>query len=439
MDRFAPLYQEHLATLTQRTETLLEREGLQGLVIHAGVPQRIFLDDMDYPFKANPHFKHWVPVTDNPHCVLLIRPVEKPTLLFYRPVDFWHKVPPLPQGFWTDAVEIKVIEKPEQARALLPDDLSAYAFIGEPTELAAQWGLDRVNPQPVMDYLHYHRAYKTDYELACLRVASEIAVCGHEAARDAFFGQKSEFDIQLAYLSATAQGENEVPYGNIVALNENSAILHYTALERVAPKQLRSFLLDAGASFHGYASDITRTYAFDPASRFAELVAAMNEQQLAIIDTIKPGMAYTELHLDMHQRVAQLLSRFELARGSTEALIAEGVTAAFFPHGLGHQIGLQVHDVGGFMQDELGTHLAAPQAHPALRCTRMLEPGMVLTIEPGLYVIDTLLNNLSDGAKGMLNTSVIDELRPYGGIRIEDDVVLHGDRIENLTRDLGLA
>ncbi|WP_028113180.1 Xaa-Pro dipeptidase [Ferrimonas kyonanensis] len=439
MERLAPLYQAHIAELSRRSDTILAQQGLDGMVIHSGQPLRIFLDDMDYPFKPNPHFKHWLPVTDDPHCVLLIRPGQKPTLLFYRPVDFWHKVPPLPTEFWTEFVDLQVIEKPEQARALLPASLANFAYIGEHPELASEWGLTQINPKPVMDYLHYHRAYKTDYELACMRIASEVAVCGHEAARDAFFGQKSEFDIQLAYLSATQHGENDVPYGNIVALNENSAILHYTKLQKTAPEKMRSFLLDAGASFHGYASDITRTYAFDSQSKFAELVAAMDAHQQALIATMTPGMRYTDLHLAMHQRVAQMLRQFDLAAGSDEALIANGVTAAFFPHGLGHQIGLQVHDVGGFMQDPQGTHLAAPEAHPALRCTRVIEPGMVVTIEPGLYIIDTLLDGLKDEASSMLNRTGIDALRPYGGVRIEDDVVIHADRIENLTRDLGLA
>lgn len=438
MDRLAPLYASHIAELSQRSDTIIRRQNLQGLVIHSGQAHRIFLDDMDYPFKVNPHFKHWLPVTDNPHCWLVIRPEAKPKLLFYHPVDFWHKVPPVPSEFWTDAFDIELIETPTEAKAKLPTNLDQYAYLGEHTDLAAEWGMTQCNPQPVLDYLHFHRSIKTDYELACMRVASEIAVCGHEAARDAFYGQKSEFEIQLAYLSATGQGENQVPYGNIIALNENSAILHYTKLETVTPESLRSFLIDAGASFHGYASDITRTYAFDKSSIFAEMIAVMDQHQREIIASIKPGMRYTDLHLNMHQRVASMLAQFNLASGSEEALIESGVTAAFFPHGLGHQIGLQVHDVAGFMQDEQGTHLAAPEQHRALRCTRVIEPGMVLTIEPGLYVIDSLLTQLSSQARTMLNQSAIDAMRPFGGIRIEDDVIVHENRIENMTRDLGL-
>jgi Xaa-Pro dipeptidase len=112
------------------------------------------------------------------------------------------------------------------------------------------------------------------------------------------------------------------------------------------------------------------------------------------------------------------------------------VTSAFFPHGLGHLLGIQVHDVGGFMENESGTTIDPPSGHPFLRLTRVLEENMVLTIEPGLYVIDMLLENLRGTlAEKQVNWETVDWLRPFGGIRIEDNVrVLVNDR-ENLTRD----
>jgi Xaa-Pro dipeptidase len=128
-----------------------------------------------------------------------------------------------------------------------------------------------------------------------------------------------------------------------------------------------------------------------------------------------------------------------LANGTAEQLVAQGVTSAFFPHGLGHMLGLQVHDMGGYSHDERGTHIAAPEAHPFLRCTRVLAANQVLTIEPGLYIIDTLLNQLSATAKQAINWTTVDEMRPFGGIRIEDNVIVHQDRVENMTREFGLV
>ncbi|QSX37302.1 Xaa-Pro dipeptidase [Shewanella sedimentimangrovi] len=439
MDKLAPLYATHIAELNRRYADILAREQLDGLIIHSGQAHRQFLDDMNYPFKVNPHFKAWLPVLDNPNCWLLVNGRDKPTLIFYRPVDFWHKVADAPNAFWSEFFEIKLLTKADKVAELLPASLARWAYMGEHLDVADVLGIKHRNPEAVMSYLHYHRSFKTDYELECLRRANQIAVRGHQAARSAFFNGASEFEIQQTYLSAVGQTANEVPYDNIVALNQNAAILHYTALEHQVPTQRLSFLIDAGASYFGYASDITRTYAFEK-NVFDELIAALNQVQLDLIAKMRPGVRYTDLHLATHDRIAALLLDFKLASGDAAGLVEQGITGAFFPHGLGHMLGLQVHDVGGFSHDERGTHIAAPEQHPFLRCTRILAPRQVLTMEPGLYIIDSLLAELKSDARGkQVNWDMVDQLRPYGGIRIEDNVIVHQDRNENMTRDLGLA
>ena len=232
---YQTLYQAHIAELQQRTSQVLARENLDGLVIHSGQAKRKFLDDMDYPFKANPHFKAWLPIIDNPHCWLLVDGVNKPKLIFYRPKDFWHKVPDEPADFWAEHFDIQLLDKANKVETLLPYDKARLAYIGEYLEVARALGFTEINPEPVLSYLHFYRAYKTGYELACLRKANQLAVAGHRAAKAAFYAGGSEFDIQMAYLAAVGQTENEVPYGNIVGLNQNAAILHYTALERKKP------------------------------------------------------------------------------------------------------------------------------------------------------------------------------------------------------------
>ena len=267
-----------------------------------------------------------------------------------------------------------------------------------------------------------------------------MAVAGHNAAKAAFFSGGSEFDIQLAYLAAVRQTENEVPYGNIIALNQNAAILHYTALERRVPKQRHSFLIDAGAEFNGYAADITRTYSYNSQDEFAALISAVNDVELELAGALKPGLKYGELHVKCHQRIAEILQRFDFVRMSADAIVETQISRTFFPHGLGHHLGLQVHDVGGFMADERGTHVAPPDSHPYLRCTRTIEASMVFTIEPGLYFIDSLLAELAATEHDKaINWQKVDAFRHFGGIRIEDNVIVHQDRNENMTRDLNLA
>ena len=158
--------------------------------------------------------------------------------------------------------------------------------------------------------------------------------------------------------------------------------------------------------------------------------------QQNIVKQVQVGVDFRDLHVDTHKMLASVLVDAELAQGNPDVLLETGVTSAFFPHGLGHLLGVQVHDVGGFMENESGTVIDPPSGHRFLRLTRVLEENMVLTIEPGLYLIDMLLDSLrGTPAEGYVNWDTVDWLRPYGGIRIEDNVrVLVNDR-ENLTRD----
>ena len=438
MDQLTSLYQQHIVENQARVKKVLERENLDGLVIHSGQAKRQFLDDLSYPFKCNPLFKAWLPVTDNPNCWLIINGTDKPQLIFYRPKDFWHKVPDEPNDFWTDQFDINLLEQANQVEAFLPYDKARYAYLGEQLEVAKALGFEHINPEAVLNYIHFHRAYKTDYEQYCLRQANKLAVTAHQAAKAAFYAGGSEYDIQRAYLQACQHGENDVPYDNIIALNENCAILHYTYLERQAPKQRHSFLIDAGAQFNGYAADITRTYAFED-DQFAQLIASVNAMQQRLVDGLKPGISYVDLHLQCHQQLAQILVDFELVNISTKQTLGSGIVSTFFPHGLGHHLGLQVHDMGGFMADVRGTHINPPEGHEFLRCTRQIEPNMVFTIEPGLYFIDSLLKDLADSPNSQyINWENVDKFRKYGGIRIEDNIIVHRERNENMTRELHL-
>jgi Xaa-Pro dipeptidase len=131
-----------------------------------------------------------------------------------------------------------------------------------------------------------------------------------------------------------------------------------------------------------------------------------------------------------------LLKEHGFIHMEVESAVDSGVTRAFFPHGLGHSIGLQVHDVGGFASNDHGSTVPRPDGHPFLRMTRTLEPNMVVTIEPGLYFIEMLLADLRDKPVSRdINWNKVEAFKRYGGIRIEDDVVCTDGAPENLTRD----
>ena len=429
------LYAEHIEIVAARHDHALEQAGASHAVIYSGNPKIAFLDDYQMPFKPNPHFVSWAPLTQLPFSYIVYTPGETPVLIYYQPHDYWHVVPGAPSGYWTSEFDIRVVHTVDEVAAHLPTKREKCIVIGEIDDDALTFGIERVNPTTAVNILHYARGMKTQYELAAMRLASRRGAGGHVAAEAAFRDGQSEFEIHRAYCKAVSHTESELPYANIVALNRHGAVLHYTDFDRQPPAESRSFLIDAGAQVHGYASDITRTYS-NGDERFQALIDRMETMQQDIVSQVCAGVDYRELHIGTHKLLAGVLVDAELATGDPDTLLETGVTSAFFPHGLGHLLGIQVHDVGGFMEGESGTTIDPPSGHPFLRLTRVLEENMVLTIEPGLYAIDMLLENLrGTPAESHVNWSTIDWLRPFGGIRIEDDIcVLVNDR-ENLTRD----
>ena len=429
----ADLYPAHLDVLQTRAAEALRRSGHDHLVIPSGTVHYQVFDDRDYPFAVNPQFKAWLPLTQAPGSWLVITPGVRPKLVFLQPHDYWHVVPTLPQGYWVEHFDIIVIRTADEAARHLPADPARCAILGEPQSALGAYVPN--NPAPVLHYLDYHRAFKTPYEIALMRAANRIGVRAHRAAERAFRAGASEFGIHLAYCQAAGQDANDLPYNNIIALNEHAAVLHYTRRDRLPPRPLRSFLIDAGADCSGYAADITRTYSAQD-DDFAALIQAVDQVQQALCDLVRPGVDYPWLHLEAHRRLAAVLRDFDVIRLDPEEALQRGVSRAFFPHGIGHGIGLQVHDVGGFAASDTGGTLAKPEGHPYLRLTRTLAPGMVVTIEPGLYFIDMLLEELkARGLEDTVNWARVAQFRPYGGIRIEDDVVCTDGAPENLTRD----
>ena len=430
----AALYPGHLEILQSRAAEALARSGRDHLVVPSGTAHVQVFDDRPYPYAPNPQFKAWLPLTRNPGSWLVATPGERPRLIYLQPRDYWHVVPDSPSGWWVGHFDIVVVRTPDDALQHLPQDPSRCAILGEPQSALGAYVPD--NPAGAVDYLEYHRAYKTPYEIAMMQAASRRGVRGHRAAEQAFRAGASEFGIHLAYCQAAGQDANELPYDNIVALDRNGAVLHYTELARLPPGSARSLLIDAGASQGGYACDITRTHAAEGHDEFGAMVAAVDAAQQRMCDQVRAGVDYRQLHLDAHLALARVLHDFGVLRCSPEAAVETGVSSVFFPHGIGHGIGLQVHDVAGFAESDRGGTRPKPEGHPYLRLTRTLEPGMVVTIEPGLYFIDMLLQPLQAGQHAdSVDWGRVDTFRPYGGIRIEDDVVCTDSAPLNLTRD----
>ena len=430
-------YARHLEVLDQRWQVALEFAGLDAAVVAAGAPREYFLDDLHVPFRTNPHFAQWYPDADCAHAALLIRPGQRPKLLFHQPRDYWHQPPAVPD--WAaQHMDVEVhgdLEALERAIEAAMASSNRTAFVGEhgPEDATIS-----INPALLLSQLHYHRAYKTEFEIDCMARANQRAAAGHLAAGQAFRDGMSEFDILVRYVAAARQTVEELPYHSIIAQNRHAGVLHYQHYDREPPRPLLSFLIDAGASANGYAADVTRTYAAAaPATgAFAELIEAMDAAQRKIIDGIRPGINYVEVHESAHRLVGAVLAEHGIARCSAETAFESGLTRTFLPHGVGHLIGLQTHDVGGQQVSPEGGLRPPPEAYPALRLTRPVEPAQVFTIEPGLYFIPMLLEEAKAAPYGRLvDWNRVERLAPCGGIRIEDNVVVTKSGVRNLTRE----
>ena len=187
------------------------------------------------------------------------------------------------------------------------------------------------------------------------------------AAAQAFADGGSEYEIHLAHLQASAQHESELPYPNIVAMNEHAATLHYQKYDRALPTDVFNLLIDAGAKSQCYHADVTRSYVNGEIDEFAELIAAVDRVQQLVIAEIRVGQSFVELHERMAQLLAEVVYELDLVRLEPSVVFESELIDTFFPHGLGHLLGLQTHDVGGFITDENGTEVEPHQRYSSLR------------------------------------------------------------------------
>jgi Xaa-Pro dipeptidase len=422
---FETTYPDHVAHLQRATEAALAAHGYEALVVCSGAPQsKNRFDDQAWPLSPTPTFTHWCPLAE-PDAFLIVRAGRKPTLVRTVSDDFWETAtPPESDHFW-DHFDVVTVG-PGHAGDVLPGGKVAVI-----TRDPGQAPPGEVNPAPLLAALDAVRTKKTAYELECLAEATRRAVRGHKRTEELFrAGPVSELGIHLAYLDASEQDDPVAPYKGIVALGAHSAVLHYVAYEKTKVAGDTSLLVDAGARCNGYGSDITRSYARGAkAAKFADLIARMDTLQQEVCRRVKPGMPYEDLHDDAHRLLADVLRETGLGKGSAAELVDRGVTRIFLPHGLGHSLGVVTHDVG--------TKLRPPRPeNKFLRNTSTIEVGQVFTIEPGLYFIDGLLSTLKGTDKERLvDWKLVDELRPFGGIRIEDNVAVEAGGIRNLTRE----
>ena len=418
-----------------RRQRFLDQLGAAAAVIPAATLATHHAD-CEFPFRQDSDF-FYLTGFDEPDAVALLlphRPEGERFVLFVHPKDPAAEV-------WTGfrwgtegAVErygADIAHPLDQSSALLPGYLEgaeAIAFrVGrhpavEPLVLSA-WGrqldsyaragtaaLGLVAPTPV---LHRLRLVKEGHELQRLREACRISAEAHELARTMTQPGMNEAEVQAAIEAHfRAAGARGPAYGSIVAGGDNACVLHYTA-NTAALQDGDLLLIDAGCSVDDYYNgDITRTFPVN--GRFSaeqrELYSLVLAAQEAAVETVHPGGTAEQVHATALRVLVEGLVDLGLLLGDVDGLIEQGAYRHLYMHRTGHWLGLDVHDVGAY---RLGDHPAP------------LEPGMVLTVEPGLYISDRLA--VPEGQPE------IDERWKGIGIRIEDDVAVTGSGHEVLT------
>jgi Xaa-Pro dipeptidase len=424
------LHAKHVAELRNRFDQIFRRfSQVSSIVIHGGKSNRCnSRDDRYWPTVVTPFFKYWTPYVETP-ALLVIRPSEVPTLYIEKHNSFWEGPAPVNPRWSRDSfsiVEIHDLKASERFENCI--------YIGDEEECAPKGRIVGDTFDDVLRSMDLLRTQKTEFEVASIKEATWIAGHGHRRLREKFMSgvPVSEIDLHYDYLMATKQTDFSEPYGDIVALGTNAAILHHVHYGRANQSTDTSLLLDAGASCNGYASDITRTWvrgSSSQASKFRELLYLMETVQQDLCKKFIVGTEYQSLHNLSHEKIAGVIRDIKLSTASVEELVTSGATRCLFPHGLGHSLGLQVHDVG--------MRFTTPEPrNPGLRNTATVDVGQVVTVEPGLYFIESLLTKLKGLAVGAtFDWALVDVLQPFGGIRIEDNILATASGPVNLTRD----
>ncbi|WEW57926.1 Xaa-Pro dipeptidase [Emydomyces testavorans] len=296
---------------------------------------------------------------------------------------------------------------------------------------------DETNWDALGKALEECRKVKDEYEIALLKRANEISAQAHLAVMKACKTAKNERELEAIFRGkCMCYQSKRQAYNPILASGVNGATLHYqnndADLDDPQTGERSTLLIDAGTEYRLYASDITRVYPlsgkFSPEAR--QIYDIVLEMQTQCLNMIKPGVEWDDVHAHAHRVAISGLVRLGILCGSEQELFEKGISVAFFPHGLGHYIGMDTHDVGG------NPNYSDP--NPMFRYLRLrgtLSPGEVVTIEPGVYfcrfIIEPYLS--SPELKKYIDTAVLDKYWRVGGVRIEDDVLVTQDGYHNLT------
>ena len=418
------------AEYARRRRQLMRMAGEDAILVLPAAPVRVRSHDTHYPYRQDSDFWYLCGFPE-PDAVLVLVPGRKhgEALLFCRERDPEREAWDGPRFGQDGAVEsfgmddaYPIEDLDEILPGLLEGRSRVYYHFGRDAEFDLKligW-VNRVRAQvrhgaqPPHEFLelghllHEQRLFKSRDEIRLMDKAAAISVRAHQAAMRAARPGIHEYELQAEVERVFRAADACPAYASIVGAGANGCVLHYVANTGKA-RDGDLVLIDAGAEYRNYAADITRTFPVN--GRFTKEQRALHDlvgaAQAAALACARPGVAFAVLHETVVEVLSEGLLRLGLLKGSLEKCIAGEHYRQFYRHKSGHWLGLDVHDVGDYRIDGQ---------------SRLLEPGMVLTIEPGLYV-------------GADDTTVAAKWRGIG-IRTEDDVLVTADGHRVLTEGL---
>jgi len=448
------MHREHREKLVARMNDLQDDlKPASAIVLNGGVEVSKYDTDTEYQFRQESMF-HYLFGVREPGCAGAIDIAANRSLLFVprltaewalwcgdiKPLEYFQ------QHYLVDEVHyIDQIAQVLHARQI--DNL--YLLRGVNTDS----GLETVTTTTFegieefdCDYEKLHpelvecRVIKTEKELNVLRFVNKISSDAHIRVMKTIQPGMVEFHSESTFLHHcySAGGSRFNAYTCICGSGHNASALHYGHAGAPNDKELVDgdiFLNDMGAEYHCYASDITCTFPVN--GKFTEDQKMIYEGVLkshdAVIAAMRPGVEWTDMHM-LSQRVLteHLLENGLFQNGTVDELMDSEISAYFYPHGLGHLMGLDVHDVGGY---PVGVIRSDKRILRKLRCGRKLQKNMVITVEPGCYFIDGQIEEvLSNGKTAkFINQEMLERFRHSGGVRIESDVIVTATGAENMS------
>ncbi|XP_051159697.1 xaa-Pro dipeptidase isoform X3 [Leptopilina boulardi] len=408
--------------------------------------------DVSWPFKQESFFQ-WCFGVEEPDCFGALDLTNGSSILFFPrlPADYaiwmgklhslddFKKRYAVDETYYTD--EIANILKNKGATTLCTLS-GTNSDSGLPVREAVFDGIGQfsVNNTTLYPEICECRVIKSPQEIEVLKYVGKVSSDAHKKVMKKVRPNLMEYQAEAAFMNHaySVGGCRHMGYICICGSGHNSSVLHYGHAGAPNNKIIVNgdmCLFDMGAIYCGYTADITCSFpangVFTRDQKF--IYEAVLSARDAVLREAKPGVLWTDMHLLANREMLQALKNGGLLIGDVNEMIAAGLNEIFQPHGLGHLLGLDVHDVGGYLPGHPGR--PTQPGLRKLRTARQLMAGMVITVEPGCYFIDSQLDSaLSDIKQSkFLVAEEINRFRRFGGVRIEDDILITETGVENFT------